>query len=101
MNPSGAANVLIETTAVIILGRSATGVRDVSTAKNGPLMSGVKNMPTKSATVTTGHGGMNGNTQIGTTKRRIETPASRNGATFRTTTIAATLPTTAPAPRAA
>ena len=76
-------------------------MRAVRTPKTGPLISGAKNDAANSATMTTGQGGRNGSTHIGTRKARIAIPASRSGATFRTTTIAARLPTSAPAPSAA
>jgi hypothetical protein len=53
-------------TAVITLARRSCGVRAVSTASVGPLMSGVKNVARKSAQNTTGHGGRNGRTHRGT-----------------------------------
>ena len=59
---------------------------------SGPLISGVKNIATKSATNTTGHGGRNGSTQIGTRTRASRAPASRSGATLRTATTASEAP---------
>ena len=93
--------MLIETTAVSALARSPSGVRDVSTAKNGPLMSGVNSVATKRATSTSGQGGRNGRAQIGSANPRIATPARRSGGILRTASTATMLPTTAPAPIAA
>jgi hypothetical protein len=48
--------VLTEITAVITIARTSSGVRAVSTAISGPLISGVKKVASKTATKTTGQG---------------------------------------------
>ena len=90
--------MLSEISAVIIFGRRSTGVRAVITPITGPFTSGVNSVAVKSAAITPHAGRPSGSSQSGTVSATIPSAASRSGGKRLTTTTAAMLPITAPAP---
>ncbi len=98
--PSGVARVLIEISAVIIFGRSSTGVRAVMMPITGPLTSGVNTIAVKSAAITPPAGRSSGSSHSGRVSATIAKAARRSGCTRLITATAARLPMSAPAPMA-
>src|SRR5215208_2349878 len=87
--PSGPAIVAIVITAVITFGRSAGGVRVVSSPKNGELTSGFESAEITSATSMAPSETSRVKTQMGSAIPKTATDASFSGSTFVTSLNAA------------
>src|SRR5918992_906076 len=100
-SPAGPARSANVSTAVITFARTASGVRVVRRPISGAFTSGPNSEETKSTATTPTTGSGRASTPIGSVSATSEIAPRRIGSNRGTTRIAATLPTTAPAPKAA
>src|SRR5262249_58161422 len=97
-NPSGPTIPEIVMNAVITFGRSAVGVRTVSTAIIGAFTSGAQIPNEEMTTITLHHGIGTMSSQSGRDMATMAIAASLSSGTFRTTCEGGVVPTSAPPP---